>query len=116
MSKRWIYHETEEPKIIENEEYEAYHAEGWEDTPAKFIHLKNDFDVDSDDEMKVQQVGEAIEGVVNSLNGALNLDDMDKDDLENYAQEHFGVDIDKRKSLKKLKKEVKALIAGPTIQ
>ena len=33
----------------------------------------------------------------------------EKDELEAYAKDKFGVDLDKRKSLKKLKAEVEAL-------
>ena len=36
----------------------------------------------------------------------------EKDELEAYAKEKFGVDLDKRKSLKKLKAEVQALEEG----
>ena len=35
----------------------------------------------------------------------------EKDELEDYAREEFGVELDKRKSLSKLKAEVKALEA-----
>lgn len=36
----------------------------------------------------------------------------EKDELEAYAKQKFGVDLDKRKSLKKLKAEVQALEEG----
>ncbi|MCK5602176.1 hypothetical protein KAR91_09915 [Candidatus Pacearchaeota archaeon] len=113
MSKRWIYHKTDEPKIIENEEFESYEKEGWKDSPAHFIKLP-DVGVDPDEPMAVQQFGEAVEGVVNSLNGALNIDEMDKHELEEYAREHFGAELDKRQKLKTLRKQVQTLIDGPT--
>ncbi len=113
MGRRWIYHKTEEPKIIENEEFESYEKEGWKDSPAYFIKLP-DVGVDPDDAMAVQQFGEAVEGVKDSLNGALNIDDMDKHELEEYAREHFGCELDKRQKLKTLVKQVQLLIDGPT--
>ena len=115
MGRRWIYHATEEPKIIENEKFEAYEEKGWKDSPAYFIKLP-DVGVDPDDHMAVQQFGEAVEGIKDSLNGALNINEMDKNDLEEYAREHFGTELDKRQKLKTLRKQVQALINGPTIQ
>jgi hypothetical protein len=41
---------------------------------------------------------------------------MDKSELEAYAIKHFDVDIDKRKSLKKLRQEVSDMISGDSIQ
>lgn len=38
-----------------------------------------------------------------------NTDKQDKDKLEVYAREKFGVELDKRKGLKKLQSEVEAL-------
>jgi hypothetical protein len=112
--RTWIYHETEEPKIINDSEFEEYEKEGWADSPAKFVNIK-EAGIDVDDPDKVQQFGEAIEGVKNSLNGALNVDTMDKDELEAYAREHYGEELDKRKSLKKLLKKVKQMIYGSTV-
>jgi hypothetical protein len=109
--RTWIYHETEEPKIIDSDDFEKYQKEGWEDTPAKFIKL-DDFGVDPDDHIAVQQLGDAVEGVSKSLNGALNIYKMDKDELEDYAREHYGTELDKRQKLKTLRKQVQVLIDG----
>lgn len=113
--RRWIYHATEESKIINSNEFESYKKEGWADTPAAFVNIK-DAGIDPDNQEQVQQFGEAIEGVKDSLNGALNVDNMDKDGLEAYAREHYGVELDKRRSRKKLLKQVKELIHGETLQ
>ncbi len=44
---------------------------------------------------------------------AFNLDTCrSKDELETFAQEMFGVDLDKRKKLDELKAEIRGLIAG----
>jgi hypothetical protein len=107
----WVYHETEEPKVVDYSEREEYYANGWADTPAKFANIA-DFGVDADDELGVQVVGEAIEGVKDMANGALNIDEMGKDDLKEYAKKHFAVDIDKRSRVKKMRDQVKELIDG----
>jgi hypothetical protein len=113
--RTWIYHATEEPKIIDSENFESYEAKGWADTPAKFINLEKDFGLDPKDPehaIKTQQIGETVEGVKESINGALNLHKMSPKELEAYAKEHFGVDIDRRKSHTKLLKEVRNLVNG----
>lgn len=111
---RWMYHKTEEPKIVENEEdFDTLKADGWRESPAPFINIKN-FNIDPDDAVGIQQLGDTVQGVADALNGAIQLDQMDKDQLEDYAQEHFGVDLDRRKGVKKLRAEVQTLIDGPT--
>ena len=50
-----------------------------------------------------------VEGIAKSLNKALNIDKMNKQELEDYAKEHYGVDIDRRRSVKALRKVVQAL-------
>lgn len=99
MSKCWIYHETEEPKIVDADKAQEYYDDGWKDSPRLFVKT-TDFDVEPDDHIKVQQLGEAIEGVKDALNGALNLGDMTAKELLEYAEVNFG---------KKLKGKTKAL-------
>ncbi len=107
--KRWVYHATKEPKIILDSEFEACEAQGWADSPAKFIKT-TDFGVDPDNSIMVQQLGEAIEGVKDAANGAINLDKMNKKQLEEYALKHFEVDLDRRKTLKQLRLEVSEMV------
>ena len=109
--KKWIYHATNEPKIINSDEFDSYSDDEWSDTPATFAKIV-DFGVDEEDASAVQVLGEAIEGVKNRLNGELNIDNMKKSELEDYAREHFNVDIDTLRSLKSLRAEVKNLIKG----
>lgn len=45
---------------------------------------------------------------------ALDIDAMDKDQLEAFAREKFGRELDKRKRLETLRKEVHALLDGST--
>ena len=109
--KQWVYHKTKQPKIIDSSDFETQKALGWSDTPADFITI-SDFGIDGNDPSQVQVLGEAIQGVKNAANGALNIDTMKKKELEDYALEHFGFDLDKRRSVKVLREEVKELIKG----
>jgi len=99
MLRVWIYHATEEPKIVNADEAQAFYDDGWKDSPRLFVKT-TDFDVDPNDEAKVQQLGESIEGVKDALNGALNLKEMTGKELLDYAEVNFGV---------KLKGKTKAL-------
>ncbi len=107
--KQWIYHKSEKPKVIDSIDFEEQKALGWSDTPADFITI-SDFGVDGNDPSQVQVLGEAIQGVRDAANGALNIDTMTKKALEDYAQTHFNVELDRRRSVKKLREEVKELI------
>ena len=109
QSKTWIYHETEEPRIIYEHQTKQYYDKGWADSPAKFVKLSK-VDIDPDNEIMVQQFGESMEGVKNAVNAALNLDDMTKRELVNYAKEHFDTDLDKRDYKSVLIKAVRGLI------
>ena len=109
--KQWIYHKTKEPKVIDSNDFETQKALGWSDTPADFI-LISDFGIDGNDPSQVQVLGEAIQGVKDAANGALNLDSMNKKALEDYAFTHFNVELDRRRSVKKLREEVQALIGN----
>ena len=107
--KRWVYHATNEPKIINSDEFKGYQKDGWKDSPAEFCKT-TDFGVDPKDKEKVQMLGESIEGVADRLNGELNLKVMDKDQLEAFAREHFNFELDKRQGVRALRKQVKKLI------
>ena len=107
--KTWIYHATLNPKVINSEDFEGYKDDGWSDTPATFAKII-DFGVDETDASAVQVLGEAIAGVADRLNGQLNIGEMDKMQLEEYALKHFNVDIDRRKGIRALRVQVKKLI------
>ena len=114
--KMWIYHETNKPKIIDSDNLGEHESLGWVDSPAQFLKLK-DIGIDQEktdagdpsETAKAQQALEAVEGVRQSLNNALNIDIMNKNQLETYIKEHYAVDLDKRKTLKVLRKQAKKL-------
>ena len=107
--KQWVYHKTKRPKVIESSSFEAHKALGWSDTPADFITI-SDFGVDGKDPSAVQVLGEAIQGVRDAANGALNINTMKKKDLEDYALKHFNIKPDTFKSVKSLRAEIKELL------
>jgi len=117
--KRWIYHANKKPKIIYNSEFAEQEALGWRDSPAAFLNL-NDVGIDkekidSGDEeeaAKAQHALDAVEGVVQSINGSLNIDKMSKKEIEGHIKDHFGVDLDRRKSLGNLRKEAREIIGA----
>ncbi|QDP63205.1 MAG: hypothetical protein Unbinned1520contig1002_3 [Prokaryotic dsDNA virus sp.] len=109
--KQWIYHKTKEPKIINSDDFENHKAMGWSESPADFV-LISDFGIDGNDPTQVQVLGEALAGISDRLNGELNISNMKRKDLEDYAKKHFNVEVDNFKSIKSLRLEVKGLIKG----
>jgi hypothetical protein len=115
--QRWIYHAKKEPQIISSDDFAKYAKRGWCDSPAQFIKLESvgidKAKIDAGDEKetaKAQQVFDAVEGVKESLNGALNLDSMDKSGLEGYAQEHLSLEIDSTKSDTQIRKSINTFL------
>ena len=115
--KTWIYHATKEPKIINQSEYETMTAHGWADSPARFLKLEavgisqeKIADGDLQEAAKAQQALDAVEGVKDYMNGSLNLSKMTKEELETYAQYHFGVDLDRRLKPDTMIKQIKELM------
>lgn len=107
--KRWIYHETKSPKIISNSDYDELYQLGWRDTPASFLKMET-LGIGSHETEKAQQALDMVAGVVESLNNTLNIDSMGKKELEDHLKEHFDIDIDRRKKLKDLRAQAKAII------
>ncbi len=89
----WVYHETLEPKIIQSNELDTYLKDDWAESPAKFCKIAS-FGIDPEDTARVQALGETIDGVVDSLNGQINLDKMNKKELIYYADKHLNLELD----------------------
>lgn len=109
--KQWVYHATKAPKVINSEEFEVMEAQGWADSPAKFAKIA-DFGIDESNAEMVQTLGEAMEGVKDAANGALNIDKMDGKTLEEYARTNFNVELDRSRSVKALRIQVKKLVGA----
>ncbi len=102
-NRTWIYHKTEKPKIVHLSEAQEYYDKGWADTPAAFFDMKS-HGLDPDNQPLVQSVGEQIKGVTESLNGALNLENMTTKELVDYADYHFNKKLKVAKGNKRLPK------------
>ena len=37
----WVYHETEQPKIIKADEFDKHLTDGWDDNPARFVKFED---------------------------------------------------------------------------
>lgn len=98
MLKCWIYHKTNEPKIVNSKDAQSFYDNGWVNSPAEFTKT-TDFGVDADDPIAVQNLGETVEGLVDQLNGQLNLGEMKNRELIAYASKHFGKDIKGKKQI-----------------
>jgi len=113
--KRWVYHKTKEPKIINDSEFERMEAEGWADSPAEFMDLTlvglDLAKIAAGDEAeiaKAQQAKDAVEGVRDSLNEQLNLEKMTKQEVKDHAARHLGLTLDNKKTKNTMVKEIKA--------
>lgn len=109
--RTWIYHETEDPKIINSDNYDLFHEDGWRDSPACFVKVA-DFDVDPNDAAAVQNLGDTVQGVADALNDALNIGKMKKPELLEYADVHYGVKLNELKRVADLRKDLEALTNG----
>jgi len=113
MSKprAFVYHPDEEPKMVYIEDKQKWLDQGWFDTPAKFKGVLKTFEVDPEDKAGVQAVGEMIDGVVQATNGALNLDIMTKDELNDYAAVHLpDLDIKQKTPIGTMRRMIKKAI------
>jgi len=116
MSKRWIYHETEAAKIIEDADYAKWNKDGWQDSPAAFLKLedcgidqKKTDSGDPDETEKAQQLLDSCNGIADCLNGMMNLKEMSKKELITFAKKHFKAEFNNKKSKAYMIKEIIAL-------
>ena len=111
MSRCWIYHENESPKIVNSRDAERYYKQGWADSPMRFLKV-TDCGVDPDDAMAVQMVGDSVQGVTDRLNAELNLKSMRKSELVKYANDHHGIKLDMKLKKPDLLNTVQELANG----
>lgn len=82
--RKYLYAEDKEPIIVD----ECQEMDGWHDSPVGFIKT-TDFGVDPKDTVKVQCLGESIEGVKDCCNGLLNLNLMNLKEIRGFSLTHF---------------------------
>jgi hypothetical protein len=109
MDRVWIYHKTEEPRVVTVTEAREYYNKGWADTPAAF--LEKDSEKGTEKPALTPEVEATIDVVRAAINGALNLDNMTKAQLIDYGKGppwcmDFGPDMLKAEILEKIKAEV----------
>jgi len=97
--------------VVNVVEIDTYKADGWEDSPIPFI-LTTDFNVDPDDKIKVQCLGESIQGVTNFMNDSLNLGLMKLGRLKIFAEENLSLNLKKFRTKKALLPEIQRLIGA----
>ncbi len=84
VMRKYLYAEGKEPIVVD----ECQEMDNWHDSPIDFIKT-TDFGVDPSDQVKVQCLGESIEGVAACCNGLLNLSLMSFKELREFAGIHF---------------------------
>ncbi len=97
VERAWIYNKTEEPKIVLKSEAEAYYADGWADSPAKFM---TEGGLKGAEKIPIEMQVSAIDGVKEAMNGALNLKLMTKRELAEFSAKHCGLDFKDTKKIK----------------
>lgn len=104
----WMYHKDHKPRIFNTEaELKAAKAEGWVDSPAKIGEEPGTPELPSIEEPKPQ-----AEEIIKALDEVdTSLESMTKAQLERYALEMFGVDIDRRRTKADLIAQIKELEA-----
>ena len=86
MSRCWVYHPTEAPKIVDESEAEAYYEKGWSDTPATFLDLSGV--VDLEDDVQVQVTGQVMEEMKDRANDALTAQTARRKGLNKLAEQY----------------------------
>lgn len=87
----WIYHRTEQPKIIDSRDLKEHLENGWAESPAEFTDLSKVIDMGN--ETEVQMVGEVMDEMVTRANDALAAKTVNRKRLCDLAQK-YGVDSD----------------------
>lgn len=104
--RTWVYKSKEEAKIIDSDDKQKYLDDGWADSPAAFIDIKEDFGIEPDNTMEVQGVGSAIDGVAKYHNNLLNIEKLTRKELDLFAKNHWDLDLDRRKTVKNMLHQV----------
>ena len=106
----WLYQKDKEPITVDSKDMQSFVDEGWTESPAFFLKPE-DLGLDFNDAVAVQASKDMMEGVVECLNGALNLDMMKRDQLKEFALKHFGEKLKKKKKAQMILK-IRELLHG----
>ena len=113
----WVYHETEQPKIIKADEFDKHLTDGWDDNPARFVKfedigisrekIKED---DIQEKIKAQQAVQCVSEIAKYMNSVINLDYMNKNELIEFADYQFDLKLKRQHSLKLMREKIRGLI------
>jgi len=93
--RKYLYAAGKEPIVVDV----CQEMEGWHNSPIGFIKT-TDFGVDPEDTVKVQCLGESIEGVKDCCNGLLNLHLMSLKQLRDFSDTNFkGIKARSKKAI-----------------
>ena len=68
MANCWVYHKTEKPRLVSEEEGKKLKKLDWADSPAAFVDLSGVMDLSN--ETEVQIVGEVMDEMTQLMNDA----------------------------------------------
>ena len=115
-ARTWVYHKTEQPKIVYEEDAQIWYDQGWEDSPAKFLDIDkmaDDLTPGEPEEAKVEArlaLKNTIDGIDAALEGELNLEIMTKGQLVQYGNQHLGLRLSFGQTKKKMIERIRAKI------
>lgn len=103
----WVYHKTEAPKTIDHPELEAHLADGWAKSPAAFLDLSDQIDMEND--IDVQMVGGAMAEITQMANDQLKVGKARRKALQVMAGRY---DVDQDLETPELRKAVTEALNG----
>ena len=109
--KIWMYHAEHEPKIFDSSEVEALEVDGWKDSPAKCKGFLDKINVDSENELQVQFVGEVVEATSDILNLEENIESLDREEIIKLANLRLQEDWSKKRGLERMRTSLRDRIA-----
>lgn len=113
----WLYKkigEDIEARLIYQDEKSQHLNDGWRDTPAAWYNFKPLIEEETGEVPRelLDAALESIDGIVDSMNGAENLEIMEGKELDDYAERHFGLKFHPRLGDKKKRLKIKAELEG----
>ncbi len=95
MRKMYIYHLTEQPKVIPVTDEAIWLELGWKSNPGEIPGALDHFKIDPEDSANIQTVGEAIKHFTDQMNGYLNLEEMNPKKMRSHALKYYGLNFKK---------------------
>lgn len=110
QNKTWMYHKDHEPMIFDLDDVEQAEKEGWKDSPAKCEGFLEKINVDPENKLQVQFVGQVTESTTEMVNLIENIDTLDREEIIKLADMHLQEDWSKKRGLEKMRSSLKRRI------